>query len=186
MFNGMITFSAREDDGQRRRAGAGADPRAGPAVRDGDDVGGHRKEDKHWTARPRRSSRAHFGVEAQGRRADAYTRRQEASVEALRRNIRKSAAIRSARTCSVRPFRAIAKPFKREDEAAAMTERAAGRGALGEARRPSSTSRMTFPPTRSTSTSRVAASPASPAASARCGRRPTGSRCRARTSRRRT
>jgi hypothetical protein len=104
MFNGLLTFSARPEDG-------GIVVKAEALIRSQDPMyelamtlGGHRKEDKHWVHTLEALAK-HFGIEA---KAEAH----RTLVDRKRQwkhfgNIRRSAALRSA----VYPFTA---PFRRK------------------------------------------------------------------------
>jgi hypothetical protein len=111
MFNGLITFSAREGV-------AGTVAQVQLMIRAQDPLyeaamvlGGHHMEDKQWL-HTLRSLAAHFGVENEPSMTKTLVdkRRQWKHVS----NIRKNAAIRSGLYLLGRPFRALAKPFARE------------------------------------------------------------------------
>ncbi|MEX2393439.1 MAG: hypothetical protein WD826_03055, partial [Actinomycetota bacterium] len=110
MFNGMITFSARPDEGAVVAQAQMMIRAQDPLYELGMTFGGHGKEDKHWTYTLEHLAKS-FGadVKATAERTVVDKRRQWKHFG----NITRSAAIRSGMYAMGAPFRAIAKPFKR-------------------------------------------------------------------------
>jgi hypothetical protein len=110
MFNSMITFSAKEEDGATVAQVSAMLRASDPLYEAAMAMGGHRKEDKHWKHTLEALARS-FGVEAKAEmtRTLVDSKRQWKHFG----NIRRSAALRSAVYSFGAPFRAIAKPFKR-------------------------------------------------------------------------
>jgi hypothetical protein len=114
MFNSMITFSASTVDGhtvaQVQAMLRASDPLYEVAMA----MGGHRKEDKHWKHTLESLAR-YFGV-------NAKAEMDKQLVDKHRQwkyfgNIKRSAALRSAAYSMGAPFRAVAKPFRRDHAA---------------------------------------------------------------------
>jgi hypothetical protein len=110
MFNGLLTFSAREDVGGVVVKAEGLIRAQDPVTELGMMLGGHRKEDKHWI-HTLEALASYLGIEAKAEKARALVdkRRQWKHFG----NIKRSGALRSGTYAMGAPFRALAKPFKR-------------------------------------------------------------------------
>jgi hypothetical protein len=110
MFNGLITFSAREADGGVLAQAQMMIRAQDPLFELGMTLGGHRKEDQHWT-RTLESLARSFGVHAEATKDKNLVdkRRQWKHFG----NIKRSSAIRSGMYAMGAPIRLIAKPFKK-------------------------------------------------------------------------
>ena len=120
MFAGWITFSGFEE-GDETIAQAQVLMRSDdPIYEMGLALGGHAKEDKFWVETLTNVA-AHFGVE------DAQVDTQAVCVDKKRqwrnaKNVWHNSAIRSGMYATGAPFRALAKPFKKKEKAAAPPE----------------------------------------------------------------
>jgi hypothetical protein len=115
MFAGWITFSAT-DAAEGTLVQTQVLMRASdPLMEMGLGMFGHRQEDRFWEA-TLRSLATHFGVD------DPPFEKQAVCVDKKRqwsamRNVRKNSAIRSAGYMAAAPFRALARPFKKDKTA---------------------------------------------------------------------
>ena len=112
MFNGMITFSAKQDDGAVVAQAQALIRAQDPLYELGMMVGvAHRQEDRHWKGTLTNLAKA-FGCRAEVEMdRDLIDKKRQWDQFG---NIRNSAALRSALHSMSAPFRALARPFRRK------------------------------------------------------------------------
>lgn len=111
MFSGWITFSAARDGAVTVAQGQVLMRASDPLYELGLTLGGHKKEDRFWEHTLRQLA-VHLG-------GGGAVRTEAVCVDRRRQwrragNIRHNAAIRSAAYSAGRPFRALARPFRRK------------------------------------------------------------------------